>query len=353
MSCPPADIELGPAVHSAPSEQRQILSLSGGGYRGLYTVRVLEALEAKARRPLTEVFDVIAGTSVGGLIAVALALGTPATSIRQAIETHGPLIFDRRVRIGQWRLRVSNPFKALYRAKYSQGPLRKAINGMLPQDGARRFDAIDKPVVIAAVDAQSGIPHLIRSAGLAGTSASTFTVLDALLATSAAPTFFPSHRIQDRTYVDGGLIANAPDLIAVSETVKHLGSALNELRVLSVGTAGVPYKIDRARRAPGLLPWLMARGLVQLTLSAQETLAVEQCQVLLGERYLRIDHLSEAADRRTLTLDNASSKARGALERAAKCSIDALHTQHRATIRRILSHQASERHRPLGITAPD
>ena len=56
--------------------QRQILSLSGGGYRGLYTVRVLEALEAKARRPLTEVFDVIAGTSVGGLIAVALALGT-------------------------------------------------------------------------------------------------------------------------------------------------------------------------------------------------------------------------------------------------------------------------------------
>lgn len=347
MNRTPADVELGPAVHNAPSDQRQILCLTGGGYRGLYTACILEALEDKAQRPLGEVFDVIAGTSVGGLIAVALALGTPAATIRQAIETHGPRIFDRRIRIGRLHLGLSNPLKALYRAKYPQEPFRQAIDALLPDAGERRFDAIEKPLLVAAVETQSGSPHLIRSAGLAGPAASEFAVRDALLATTAAPTFFPPHRVKDRTYVDGGLIANAPDLIAVSDAAKHLGSTLDDLRVLSIGTAGAPHEITKPGRAPGLLSWLVARGLVQLTLSAQETLAVQQCRVLLGERYVRIDHHPEAADQAVLTLDNADTTATEALKRAATATIDALNTTHRAAVRRLLSHTATERRRPV------
>lgn len=109
-------IELGPAHHQVPSDQRQILCLSGGGYRGLYTAIVLEALEERAGRPLAEHFDVIAGTSVGAWIAAALALRVPASKVHTAITEHGPAIFDRRLGTRRFRLPLRNPLPPLYRA---------------------------------------------------------------------------------------------------------------------------------------------------------------------------------------------------------------------------------------------
>ena len=72
--------------------------------------------------------------------------------------------------------------------------------------------------------------------------------------------------------------------------LRWLGCEVGDLRVLSIGTAGAAPTSGWSSRAPGLVEWLVRRGLVQLTLSAQEQLAVDQCGVLLGERYLRLDH---------------------------------------------------------------
>lgn len=210
--------ELGSAQHQVPSDQRQILCLSGGGYRGLYTALVLEALEERAKRPLTEVFDVIAGTSIGGLIAAALALNMPAATIRAAIEAHGPAIFDRRAGWGQLRLPVRNPFRALYRARYSQIPLRQAIDVIFGAGANILLSGVSTPLIMPAVNLRTGAPIVLLSAGLAGSGASDLGLRDALLATSAAPAFFPPHRATGGTFVDGGLVANAPELVAVTET---------------------------------------------------------------------------------------------------------------------------------------
>src|SRR5690349_18309534 len=71
----------------------QILALSGGGFRGLYTASVIEQLEARTRVPFGRHFDLIAGTSIGGIIALALAMEKPASQIVQLFTEHGALIF--------------------------------------------------------------------------------------------------------------------------------------------------------------------------------------------------------------------------------------------------------------------
>ena len=333
--------ELGHALHNAPSDQRQILCLSGGGYRGLYTTCILEALEAKADCPASDMFDVLSGTSVGGLVAAALAVDVPAQDIRNAMAAHGRFIFDQRIGVGRWRLPLTNPLKPLYRAKYRQAPLIAAIDDLLAEHASATLDTIDKPLLLVSVDVHTGAPFVMRSRGLAGHDASTISLKDALLATAAAPTYFPPHALDQRTLIDGGLIANAPDLVAVTETIKNLGTQLADVRVLSVGTAGAPHQINSVGRSPGLLPWLVARGLFQLTLSAQETLAVDQCSVLLGERYLRLDDVPPAADQRRIGLDRAGPSATAALERAASRTIERLANDYQGPIRRFISHRVS------------
>lgn len=341
-----SELELGSAQHQVPSDQRQILCLSGGGYRGLYTALVLEALEEWAKRPLTEVFDVIAGTSIGGLIAAALALNMPAASIRATIEAHGPAIFDQRAGWGRFRLPVRNPIRALYRARYSQRPLRQAIDVIFGAGANILLSSVSTPLIMPAVNLRTGAPVVLLSAGLAGKGASDLGLRDALLATSAAPAFFPPHRAARGTFVDGGLVANAPELVAVTETIRRLGCQLDDVRVLSVGTAGSPHATRRPDGAPGVIAWLVARGLVQLTLSAQEQLAVDQCGVLLRERYLRLDHLPAPADRARIGLDEVTEASTEALHRAAEITINALSGSNRSAIRRFLSHRSQGPRRP-------
>ena len=301
---------------------------------------MLEALESKAGRALNEVFDVIAGTSVGGLIAAGLALQIPAGEIRGAIESHGPTIFDQRLGVGNFRLEVTNPLKSLYKAKYPQQPLKAAVEAIFGVAADESLARINTPLLLVTVNAGTGLPLILKSRGLAGDTACGMALKDALLATTAAPTFFPPHFAKGETFVDGGLIANAPDLVAVTETSRNFGCEARDLRVLSVGTASTPHEVTSIDRAPGLLSWLFARGLVQLTLTAQEELAVDQCSVLLRDRYLRLDHKPVVSDRRKIGLDNAGPQASDALRRAAAATVETFKSEHRAAIRRFLSHES-------------
>ena len=191
---------------------------------------------------------------------------------------------------------------------------------------------------------------ILLSGGLAGRHASNLSLRDALLATSAAPTYFPVHRVGDRSFVDGGLVANAPDLVAVTETIRHLGCDLEQVRVLSVGTAGTPHAARIKTKAPGLVAWLMQHGLVQLTLSAQEQLVVQQTAVLLRDRYLRLDYTHKGTERLDLQLDAVSDASKDALKRAAEVTIGTFSASNRAAVRRFLSHRSQgPRRAPLSL----
>lgn len=333
-------IELDRARHRVPTDQRQLLCVSGGGVRGLYTALVLEELEQRAGRPLCDVFDVLAGTSIGAWIATALALRIPATDIRAAITAHGPTIFERGPGIGRYRLPIINPLRLLYRPRYAKRAVQQAIDAMFGEHGLTPLSGVRAPLVLSTVDVATSTPVILLSGGLAGQNASNLSLRDALLATSAAPTYFPVHHVGDRSFVDGGLVANAPDLVAVTETIRHLGCDLEDIRVLSVGTAGSPHTATINTKAPGLLAWLLRHGVVQLTLSAQEQLAVQQTAVLLRERYLRLDYCHEGTRRLDLRLDAVSEASIDALKRAAEATIDTFSATNRAPVRRFLSHRS-------------
>ncbi|GEO39414.1 patatin [Skermanella aerolata] len=263
------------------------LSLSGGGVRGLFTARILTAFEEAANAPAAERFDLIGGTSIGGIIAIGLAAGIPAAAIHAAIADNAPSIFKKRFhRFG------------LFTALYPKPPLRKAIRAILGDHADRRLSELPVPVLVTAVDHTNGSSHLFRSLGLAEKDADDVTLMDAALATSAAPTLFPPHRIGDRVYVDGGLAANAPDLIAVSEAMARLGAIPEKVHVLSIGTAGKAVE-GKPVWFGGRIPWIMRHRIVELTLAAQEHASTLQASRILGTRYLRVDK----APQRPIRLD--------------------------------------------------
>ncbi len=105
----------------------QILSLSGGGYLGLYTISVLADLEDRIGAPLASRFDLIAGTSVGGIIAIGIAGEVPAARIKETFERDGPRIFSERKPPSTAIGKLADVFRSLLSPKYDPGPLRGTI----------------------------------------------------------------------------------------------------------------------------------------------------------------------------------------------------------------------------------
>lgn len=181
-----------------------VLSLTGGGYRGLFTAQVLVELCDRARRPgrLDDSFDIFGGTSIGGLMACALAVGVPPRRVLDAIDAHGPQVF---VKKRQRTLR-----RVFFGTLYDSDNLAKAIDDCLGRAGRTKLKNIEAGVVIPAVDWAKGTVQLFLSGAFGKTHASEATLRDVCLATSAAPTYFKPYLIDGAAMLDGGLARSAP-----------------------------------------------------------------------------------------------------------------------------------------------
>ncbi len=105
-------------MNEAAQSRFQILALSGGGFRGLYTAKLLADFEDEISAPIATRFDLIAGTSIGGIIALALALEVPASRIVALLTEYGEEIFKRR-----WSL------AGIWRAPFSSRRLAELLSG--------------------------------------------------------------------------------------------------------------------------------------------------------------------------------------------------------------------------------
>src|SRR5438067_651767 len=207
----------------------QILCLSGGGYRGLYTATLLEALEKEAQKPLAEVFDLIAGTSIGGILAIGLAAGVRAATLRECFEDNGGAIFPHFYQVRGHNI-FPRPSRGMLRRRYSVAGLRATIEAVFAKaPDIQVLEHLKAKVLIASVDVTNNGPRLF---GVDANSLST-PLLDVALATSAAPTYFPEHRFGTSIFVDGGLIANAPDVIALIHSLQS--AAAPQIQMLSIG----------------------------------------------------------------------------------------------------------------------
>lgn len=295
----------------------KVLSLTGGGYRGLFTAQVLVELCDRARRPgrLDDTFDVFGGTSIGGLMGCALAVGVPPRRVPDAIDAHGPLVF---VRKRQRTLR-----RVFFGTLYDSDNLAGAIDDCLGRAGRTKLKNIEAGVVIPAVDWAKGTVQLFLSGAFGKAHASEATLRDVCLATAAAPTYFKPHVINGAAMLDGGLAANNPDTLILLEVAKRWPERFARTQMLSIGTAGADSERAVTQSDKTGLGW--ASELANYMMGVQERTAAAQAQRLLGaKRYLRINHLPtkgmQAFDQLDLVTDEARAQLLGAATNAARAA---------------------------------
>jgi uncharacterized protein len=262
----------------------RILSLDGGGIKGAFTASVLATLERLTGQRAIDHFDLIAGTSTGGIIAIGLALGIPASEIRDFYSAHGPTIFPATGLRGR--------FWQLFKPKYSHEPLRAALTEIL---GQRQFGEAQTRLVIPTYDANWNRIYVMKTAHHPRfVREIDANAVDVAMATAAAPTYFRAASFPHQpgsSYVDGGVWANCPAMVGVTEAMGFLGLSGPDIDVLSVGTTSSPFTIADKGRA-GVAQWNV--GILNLVMEGQVEAARAQAGLLVGGKLLRIDRPVEA-----------------------------------------------------------
>jgi patatin-like phospholipase/acyl hydrolase len=272
----------------------RILSLDGGGIRGLLTVILLERLEAAHAGLLAQV-DLFAGTSTGGVLALGLAAGFSPSEGRKLYEEKGAFVFADSV----WDDLLD--LGTAMGAQYSNDNLKKVL---LEQFGDQTLGDLPKKVLISSFDLDNEAiwPGAVRTwkpkffHNYPGPdSDADQRVVDVALRTSAAPVYFPIYQ----GYIDGGVVANNPSMCALAQALdKGTGrQRVEDVVLLSVSTGRNPQFLDVGHADWGWTQWVVDLRLINVMLGGNVGLADYQCQRVLGERYHRLDPvLPEAID---------------------------------------------------------
>lgn len=296
---------------SAPSDQPnrfQVLALDGGGVKALFTADVLARLEADLGISIRDSFDLIAGTSAGGIIALALGAGLHPADIVERYRELATRVFP------PYRRRKHRIPYNLVRSVYKQQPLQSALEELF---GDRTLGDSDKRLVIPSWDVQNGSVHIFKTRHDARLNRDwRIPMVDVALATTAAPTFLPAAQIDDHRLIDGGVWANNPSVVAITEATSMLGVRLSAVRLLNIGTTSALADHPRALDNAGWGRWV--RRAPELIMAAGSRGAQGLATHLLGrERYVRVD---ATVPRGAYSLDGANPDDLAGL--AAKASRD-------------------------------
>jgi uncharacterized protein len=265
----------------------RILSLDGGGLMGAFSASVLATLERTTGRRIVEHFDLITGTSTGGIIAVGLAMGVTVEEILRFYDERGASIFPPAKGPGGWLKTARN----LGRPKFAPGVLRDAVKSVV---GDRPLGAAQTRLAIPAYDASMGRIYVFKTPHHPDRRQDQhLPAVDVALATSAAPTYFPAHAMPDHhgVFIDGGLWANCPAMVGIVEAVGFCGQRLEDIHVLSVSTTNYPFRIAEPIQLGGLLGW--GQKIIETFMFGQSQGAVAQAICLLRDRFHRIDYMTE------------------------------------------------------------
>lgn len=272
------------------ADRVRVLSIDGGGIRGIIPAVALAELEARAEKPVAELFDLIAGTSTGGIIALALARrseeGGPAWSAATLVELYeqeGPAIFSRP--LGH-QIRT---IRGLIDEKYPSDGLDAALARYL---GESRLSEALTDVLVTAYETERRRPFFFKSAAARSEPERDFPMAAAARATAAAPTYFEPARLEAGgsadylSLVDGGVFATNPAMCAFAEVRRHQPDA--EVVLLSLGTGQLTRPLPYADvKDWGLVEW--ARPILDVVFDGVSDTVDYQLEQLLGQsRYWRL-----------------------------------------------------------------
>jgi patatin-like phospholipase/acyl hydrolase len=283
----------------------QILSLDGGGIKGLFSAAVLAAIEEDCGTPITDHFDLITGTSTGGIIAIALGMGMSPREIVEFYLTYGPRIFP------QW-LGLKRAQHFAYR-KYSPQNLITALRSCF---GNKRFGESAKRLVIPSYSMGEDQVYLFRTPHHPKLRRD-YKVFawQVAAATSSAPTFFPCFKGVDGVrLIDGGVWANNPVMAGIVEAYRFLDVPLESIAVVSIGTTDETKARSQHLDNGGLIRWVVSKAATEIVLRSQSIAANNHAKLLLGEG--NVERLNPTVPDGVFTLDG-SQKADQLIGKAA------------------------------------
>ncbi len=261
------------------AEPYKVLALDGGGVRGIFAAAVLAELESRLSLEFHDTFDLIVGTSTGGIIALGLASGMTAQEALDFYKDEGRAIFSHPRRISR-----------LWRHKYSREPLDQALREIF---GDLTMNDLKSEVAVTAHELVSGTTRVWKDdhhPALAG--GGQLPVWKVAAATSAAPTFFDPVQIGTAdSHIDGGIWANNPAMVGIVEAVRYAERDLGSIRLASVGTTARVFRAASHEAAMRLGTWGWIKEARDLLLGAGTSMSASyQAQLLLPPgHFLRLD----------------------------------------------------------------
>ncbi len=228
----------------------KILSIDGGGIKGLYSSKIIENLEDEFNIQISDYFDMICGTSTGGILALGLSLKISSSSISEIYEKKGLEIFPKKSKISHFYNQL------LGKGKYNDLALRQVLTEKFEKRTIADCNNLLCIPSYSLTDARPWVFKRDHKENKLSRDNGTLCV-DVALATSAAPTYFPLSEIENydsRQFVDGGIWANDPSLVGFIEAISYFVGPDKEfdcLKILSISslnpTSGSPPGLKRRR----------------------------------------------------------------------------------------------------------
>lgn len=271
----------------------KILSIDGGGIKGVFPAYLLMLIESElekrkdGRTKIYQHFDLITGTSTGGIIALALSFGIPAKEIYELYLNNSKRIF------GNKRNFLNQLFFASHKSEFLESLIQKKFkeynNGIDP-----RLKDCKTNVCIPIYDLVSGNPSVLKTPyHEAFTRDFHIPAYQAAMATAAAPTYFSPYSNQytdlnnlSKSFVnkvDGGVMANNPTLVAFLEAIKAFNVEISDLEILSIGTGHRNFTDINSRKKWGLYYWMLKdkrKRLIELFMQSQSQLVANYISLL-------------------------------------------------------------------------
>lgn len=289
-----------------------ILTIDGGGIRGVIPALVLAEIEKLTERPIADLFDVVAGTSTGGILALGLSCPGPdggpkftASELAGMYREEGKTIFPHE---------LCGKIRELFGPKYPEGGRRKVLEGRFGQ--TRLSEALTE-VIVPSYDIEGREPVFFRKA--TAQRDGDFAMSDVALATSAAPTYYKPVRLTgpgstEKALVDGGVFANNPSMCGFVDEASAKGQVEGTL-VVSLGTGELTKALSyRRAKGWGLIGW----GLHILDVvfdGVTETVDYQLDQILDPGCYHRFQVTLAESEQ---AMDNVSAANVAALEASAR-----------------------------------
>lgn len=288
----------------------KILSIDGGGIRGIIPALMLAEIEKLTGKPIVSLFDLIAGTSAGGILTLGLTKPDPsrkpqytALELVDFFEHHGPIIFSRSF------FRALATAGSLTEEKYDASPIERILKRYF---GHSMLSEVLTPVIVTSYEIERRIAFFFKSRHAKNKMGYDYLMRDVARATSAAPTYFEPAHIVTRdvseyfALIDGGVYANNPAMCAYVEARSMYPNA-TEFILVSIGTGQLTKRIryDKAKNW-GLAQW--ARPLFNVVSDGiNDTVDYQLDKLLLPHNgFKRYYRFQARLDEDTEALDNAS-----------------------------------------------